>query len=181
MKKAAIFLATGFEEIEAVGTIDVLRRGGVDVTLVTIDDQAIVTGAHNIEILSDSFFTEEDFSGFDVLILPGGQPGSNNLNAFKPLKDVLQEQHAQGKLLAAICAAPIVLGDLGLLNGLRATCYPGFEKKLTGATIEDEPFIVDGNIITGKGPGMVFPFALAILEYLEGKAVADDVESALLP
>jgi 4-methyl-5(b-hydroxyethyl)-thiazole monophosphate biosynthesis len=180
MKKAAIFLATGFEELEAVGIIDILRRGGVDVTLITINDQAIVTGAHNIELLSDSFFTEEEFSDFDALILPGGQPGSNNLKAFKPLGKLLSKFYEQGKLLAAICAAPIVLGDLGLLAGRKATCYPGYEAQLTGATIVDAPFVVDNNIITGKGPGMVLPFALAILDYLEGKAAADDVESGLL-
>ncbi len=180
MKKAFVFLATGFEEIEAAGTIDVLRRGEVETTIVSITGELKVAGAHGIELMADALFEDTDFTDADALILPGGMPGSNNLNACEPLKELVVKHYDQGKLTAAICAAPLVLGGLGILKGRRATCYPGFEPQLIGATITGEPAVIDGNVITGKGPGLVFDFALAILKVLKGKAVAEEVASGLL-
>ncbi|MDD4516827.1 DJ-1 family glyoxalase III [Massilibacteroides sp.] len=180
MKKAFVFLATGFEETEAIGTVDVLRRGGIEAVTVSITGAKQVSGAHGVDVVADVLFTEADFSEADVLILPGGMPGSNNLNAFEPLKELLLEQYRKEKAIAAICAAPLVFGGLGLLKNRKATCYPSFEPKLIGATITDEAVVADGNVITGKGPGLVFDFALAIVAHLKGEAVAEEVAAGLL-
>lgn len=180
MKKAFVFLATGFEEVEATGTIDVLRRGEIDTTVVSITGNLKVAGAHGLALVADTLFEETDFSEADALILPGGMPGSNNLNAFEPLKELLVKHYNQGKVVAAICAAPLVLGGLGLLKGRRATCYPSFEPQLIGATITGEPAVIDGNVVTGKGPGLVFDFALALVKVLNGKPMAEEVANGLL-
>jgi len=180
MKKAFVFLATGFEETEALGTVDVLRRGGIDVKIVSITESLIVTGAYGTEVKADCAFSDADYSGADALVLPGGMPGSNNLNSYEPLKALLVKQYNSGKLVAAICAAPIVLGGLGFLKGRKATCYPNFEPALTGAIITGEAVETDGNIITGKGPGLVFDFGMAIVEYLEGKETKNQVAAGLL-
>jgi len=180
MNKAALFLANGFEETEAVGTLDVLRRGCIDTTLVSITGGRKVNGAHGITIEADALLVKTDFPSFDALVLPGGMPGSANLNVCNPLKQRLANHFHEGKLVAAICAAPLVLGGLGLLFGRRATCYPGFESYLAGATLAGEPVVTDGNVITGKGPGFVFDFALAIIRYLKGEAAAREVAAGLL-
>lgn len=180
MKKAFVFLAEGFEEVEAVGTIDVLRRGGIETTVISITQALSVKGAHNLNIVADALFNDVDFSDADALVLPGGMPGSSNLNAFNPLKELLKKQYNAGKWVAAICAAPLVLGGLGFLKERKATCYPSFEPTLEGAVVTGKVVEVDGNVITGKGPGLVFNFALAIVEALQGKAVADEVAAGLL-
>ncbi|MDH6534267.1 DJ-1 family protein [Parabacteroides sp. 52] len=180
MKKAFVFLATGFEETEAVGTIDVLRRAGIDTTVVSITGDIQVTGAHGLPVIADTLYEKADFTMADALVLPGGMPGSNNLNAFDPLKEQLLKQFNAGKIVAAICAAPLVLGGLGILKGKRATCYPSFEPQLTGATVTGEAAEVDGNVITGKGPGLVFHFGLALVSSLKGEAVAEEVAAGLL-
>jgi len=180
MKKAAIFLAHGFEETEAVGTLDVLRRGGIDTTLISITGGRKVTGAHGIILEADALLSKTDFTPFDALVLPGGMPGSANLNGCNPLKQRLAIHFHEEKLVAAICAAPMILGGMGLLFGRRATCYPGFESYLTGATLAGEPVVTDGNVITGKGPGFVFAFALAIIRYLKGDDAANEVADGLL-
>lgn len=180
MKQAFLFLAPGFEETEAIGTVDVLRRGGVDVTLVSLTGEGMVSGAHGIAVAADALFEEADFTSADALILPGGMPGTNNLNAHEGLKDLLKRQYEAGKYVAAICAAPIVLGGLGILKGRKATVYPGFESGLTGAEVSRDAAVTDGNVITGHGPGLVYPFGLAILEALRGKAVAEETAAGLL-
>lgn len=180
MKKAFVFLATGFEETEATGTIDILRRGGIETTVVSITGNRQVAGAHGLQLVADKLFAEADFAEADALILPGGMPGSSNLDACAPLKGLLTKHYNEGKLVAAICAAPLVLGGLGFLQGRRATCYPGFEPQLTGATITGEHAVIDGNVLTGKGPGLVFDFALAIVKVLQGKPIAEEVAGGLL-
>ena len=180
MKKAVIFLATGFEETEAVETIDVLRRRGIDVMISSVTGSKTVTGAHGISIKSDVLFNEMEYNDIDAFVLPGGMPGSSNLNAYIPLKELLISKYKEEKIIAAICAAPLVLGGLGLLKGRSVTCYPGFESKLIGATPSGGPVEVDGNIITGKGPGLVFHFGLAIVKALKGTSVAEEVASGLL-
>ncbi|MDR2809180.1 MAG: DJ-1/PfpI family protein [Tannerellaceae bacterium] len=180
MKNALLFLAEGFEEIEAIGTIDILRRGDILTTTVSITGRYDVTGAHGISVRANDLWANTDFSYADALILPGGMVGASNLDACEPLKELLVAKAKNRKLLAAICAAPMVLGGLGLLKGHRATCFPGFEEDLIGAIITDEPVETDGNIITGKGPGMVFDFALAIIAYLETQIRADKVAANLL-
>jgi 4-methyl-5(b-hydroxyethyl)-thiazole monophosphate biosynthesis len=178
--KAFIFLAAGFEETEAIATLDVLRRGGIEGISVSISDQYLVTGAHNIPVKADKLFSETDFSQGEVLVLPGGMPGASNLNAHAGLKALLKQYATEGKKIAAICAAPLVLGGLGLLQGKRATAYPGFESTLNGAEFEKKPVVKDGHIITGRGPGFALDFGLAIVEELQGKAKADEVASGLL-
>ena len=175
-----LFLADGFEEIEAIAPIDILRRANINIQTVSISGTKEVTGTHGIIIQADLLFTEVDFSLSDMLILPGGMPGATNLNAHVPLKELLINQYKEGKVIAAICAAPLVLGGLGLLRGKSVTCYPGFEPKLIEATPSGGPVEVDGNVITGKGPGLVFHFALSILKALKGDAVAEEVASGLL-
>ena len=180
MKKAFVFLATGFEEIEALGPVDILRRGGVDVKTVSITGELKVAGAHGIEIMADILFAEADFTNVDAMVLPGGMPGSNNLNDCDPLREQLIKQYKEGKIVAAICAAPLVLGGLGLLKGRRATCYPGFEERLIGAEITNEATETDGNVITGRGPGLVFNFGLALLSALKSEGVAEETAAGLL-
>jgi 4-methyl-5(b-hydroxyethyl)-thiazole monophosphate biosynthesis len=180
MKKTFIFLAAGFEEIEAIATIDVIRRGELDITIVSVTGQLQVTGAHGIPVTADALFEDTDFSSGDLLILPGGMPGASNLNAHPELKNLLKQYAQAGKKIAAICAAPLVLGGLDLLQGKKATAYPGYESTLKGATYQDKPVVKDGNIITGKGPGFAFDFGLAIVEELQGKVKADKVATGLL-
>ena len=180
MKKAYLFLATGFEEIEAVATIDVLRRGGVELITVSITGKRMVVGAHQIPVTADILFEEADFSDGDAFILPGGGPGSQMLNKHEALKQLLVQQNEQNKWIAAICAAPLVLGGLGMLKGKKAICYPGIEPMLTGAILINLPTVTDGNIITGKGPGFAFDFALTVLTALHGQEVAANVFDDLL-
>lgn len=180
MKKAIVFLATGFEETEAVGTIDVLRRGGIETKIVSITGELTVTGAHGIQVTAERLFNEAGYPHYDALVLPGGMPGANHLNAYEPLKKELISYYEQHKIVAAICAAPIVFGGLGFLKGRKATCYPSFEPALTGATVTGEAVVTDDHVITGKGPGFVFQFGLAIVEALKGKAVAEEVAAGLL-
>ena len=180
MKKVFIFLAEGFEETEAVATTDIMLRGGLDVTSVSITGNLLVTGAHGIAVQADTLFEKTDLSSGDMLVLPGGMPGASNLNAHEGLKSALKQYAANGKKIAAICAAPLVLGGLGLLQGKKATAYPGYESTLKGATYVNSPVVKDGNIITGRGPGFAFDFGLAIVEELQGKAKAGEVAAGLL-
>lgn len=180
MKQAFVFLATGFEEIEALGTVDILRRGGIKVATVSIMGELKVMGAHNIPVIADYVFEDVDFSNTDVLILPGGIPGSNHLNTCTRLKELILEKHKEDKILAAICAGPMVLGGLGLLKGRKACCFPYFEPTMTGAIPTDNGVEQDGNIITCKGPGFVFDFGLTILKSLRDEEIADEVSAALL-
>ncbi|MGI6047115.1 MAG: DJ-1 family glyoxalase III [Petrimonas sp.] len=180
MKKVALFLANGFEEIEALGTIDILRRAQIPLKTVSITNDRNVTGAHDITVLADITFSELNFSDVDVLILPGGMPGAKNLNEHEELKKRVKEFAEKGKNVAAICAAPMVLGGLGLLDGKKATCYPGFESELVGAKVTGEKVAVDENIITGKGPGFVFDFALQLVETIAGADIRKEVQNGLL-
>ena len=165
---ALVFLATGFEEMEAVGTIDILRRGNIETITVSITGDKTVTGVHDIQIIADEIFENIDCNKYDALVLPGGGPGSVMLNNHEGVREALVTHYENGKLIAAICASPRVFGSLGLLNGKKAACYPGIEPELTGATIVNEPTVTVGNIITGRGPGLVFDFGSAILKYLYG-------------
>lgn len=180
MKQAFVFLATGFEEIEALGTVDILRRGGIHVNTVSIMDKLEVVGAHNIPTIADFLFENADFSAADVLVIPGGIPGSNHLNSCCRLKELIVQKYKENILLAAICAGPMVLGGLGLLKGRNATCFPNFEPTMIGATAIDAGVVVDGNIITCKGPGYVFDFGIAILKVLKDEMIAEEVAAALL-
>ena len=146
-----LFLGTGFEEVEAVATIDVLRRAEVELTTVSVMNERIVEGAHGVRIEADKMFDEVDYSNAQMLILPGGMPGTLNLGEHEGLINILREQNKRGGWIAAICAAPLILGRRGLLKSKRATCFPGFEKELTGAIVENLPVVTDGNITTANG------------------------------
>ena len=180
MKRVFIFLAEGFEETEAIATMDVMLRGKLDVTSVSITGNLLVTGAHGIAVKADTLFEKAELSSGDMLALPGGMPGASNLNAHEGLKKALEQYASSGKKIAAICAAPLVLGGLGLLQVKKATAYPGFEPALKGAAYVNSAVVKDGNIITGRGPGFAFQFGLAIVEELQGKAKADEVAAGLL-
>ena len=175
--KASVFLATGFEEIEAVGIIDILRRGNIDVNIVSVTGEYTVTGVHGIDIVADELFENVDFANYNALVLPGGGPGSIMLKEHAGVCQAFVDANQKGKLIAAICASPRVFGSLGLLNGKKATCYPSIEPELLGATLLPDPVVVDQNIITGRGPGYVFDFGLSILTYLNANAqqVAEDL------
>lgn len=180
MKKVALFLANGFEETEALGTVDVLRRAQIPVETISITDEKTVIGAHNIPVVADKVFQEADFSQVAVLVLPGGMPGAKNLNEHDGLKKLIAKFNKEGEMIAAICASPLVFGGLGLLKNKRATIYPGFEAELKGAQVTGENVVVDGNITTGKGPGMVFDFALKLVEQIAGAEKRKEVQDGLL-
>lgn len=158
-------VATGFEESELIVPVDLLIRGGAEVTLVGVSGKT-VTGAHGISIETNCTLDEIDSDTMQMLFLPGGQPGVNNLWAEDKVQNLVKQTAEKGIPIAAICAAPMILGRLGLLNGKKAVCYPGCEGELYGATIVDVPVVIDGAIITGKAAGAVFSFAAELLRKL---------------
>lgn len=175
-----IHLADGFEEIEAVTPIDVLRRAGCEVITVSVNGRNTVTSRRNVTIMADRLYTETDYEKADMIVLPGGQPGADNLNGHEGLKKQIIRFNDQGKWIAAICAAPLVLGSAGVLNGKNATSFPGTESLLTGAKYTGKSVEVDGNIITGKGPGLALEFSITLVEKLIGKDKAEEVKKAML-
>ena len=177
MAKVYEFLANGFEEIEALAPVDVLRRGGVDIQTVSITGSEFVESSHGVTVKADmQFTTPDDYADADMLLLPGGLPGATNLNDHEGVRQTLLNQHQRGRRIGAICAAPMVLGSLGLLQGRRATCSPGFEKYLTGAAYTAQLFEEDGTIITGEGPAATLPYAYRILSYFIGEAPVADLQ-----
>ena len=181
MAKVYVFLANGFEDVEALIPVDVLRRGGVDVTTVSVvDDSQIVESAHGVQLFADALFEDCDFNDADLLLLPGGMPGATNLYEHAGLCEAVKAHAAKGRRLAAICAAPaVVLGQLGLLQGRRATCYPGFERLLAGATYTADLFTTDGPVTTGEGPAAAFPFAYELLALLTDGQTSDQVAEGM--
>ena len=180
MKKAYIFLAEGFEEVEAMTPVDLLRRAGVEVTMVSVTGSRLVCGARQITVQADILFEEADFSDADLLILPGGMPGTLHLLDLAAVNEVIKKFAGEGKLVAAICAALSVLGAAGILEGRRATCHPGFEEKLTGAATSEDAVVVDGNIITSRGMGTAIPFALEIVRYFADDAAVEHIKDGLV-
>ena len=168
MSKVYIFLADGFETVEALAPVDVMRRAGIEVVTVSIMGRQNVVSAQNIPVVADALYEDLCFCDADAFVLPGGGTGTENLSAHASLRALLEKVNAEGKLVAAICAAPMVLGRTGLLKGRKATCYPGCEGDLFGAEYTAAPVEKDGNIITGCGPGVSFDFGFAIVEYLCG-------------
>ena len=182
MKKVYVFLADGFEDVEALIPIDVLRRGGVDVTTVSISDFPLVNSAHGVNVEADIMIEQGDFSDADLIFLPGGMPGATNLFANKDVCKAVVDQYAAGKKVAAICASPaVVLAPLGILEGKKATCYPGFENVLAenNASYTGDLFTVDGNVTTGEGPAAAFPFAYELLAQLVNKQTADQIAEGM--
>ena len=180
MTKIVIPLAEGFEEIEAVSIIDILRRADIEVTTVAINNKLEVTGSHDIIIIADKLFEEVNFDEYNMIVLPGGMPGATHLNNHTGLRDQLKMFHTQGKPLGAICAAPLVFGNIGLLENKTATCYPGFEKELRGAKTTTNNVELSDGIITGKGAGVAIEFALKIVELLKGKDLANELARKMI-
>lgn len=175
-----LFLAEGFEEIEAWTPVDILRRAGLDVRTVSIGADRSVRGAHGITTEADILFEESDYADASMLILPGGMPGTTHLRAFKPLCDLLLTAHDRGVQLAAICAAPMILGELGLLRGKEAICYPGFEDKLIGARLSDKKVVLDGGILTAAGMGVALDFALTAVQMHLGGGIASRIAASVM-
>ena len=168
-------LAEGFEEAEALVPFDILFRARVEVVLVSISDSLNVTSSHGVTVVANSLLSDTDLSDGDLLFLPGGMPGSNHLAESEPLAKVISEYAEQGKWLAAVCAAPMVYGRMGLLNGHKATCYPKFEDQLLGAEVLQKTCVRDGQFITGCGAGACFAIGREMAEVLVGKDTADAV------
>ena len=180
MAKVYEFLANGFEEVEGLAPVDILRRGGVDIKTVSVTGSEYVETSHGITIKADLTIENADLSDADMLLLPGGLPGATNLRDHEGVCAALKAQATKGGRIGAICAAPLVLGHLGLLKDRYATCYPGFEKFMTGAHYTHELFTIDGNIITGEALGAAIPFALAIARELAGADAAARVKKAIV-
>jgi 4-methyl-5(b-hydroxyethyl)-thiazole monophosphate biosynthesis len=179
MPKVVLPLADGFEEIEAIAIIDVLRRAGIEVTVAGLHD-GLIESARRVKVAIDTTIDTITVDDFDMIILPGGQPGSDNLNASERVKNLIRDFNSKGKLTGAICAAPYVLANAGVLEGKRVTSYPSFKDKLGGGLYQEKTFVVDGNIMTSRGPGTAICFALAIVEKLVGKEKATAVKEAML-
>ena len=180
MEKVYVFFAEGFEEIEGLTVVDILRRAGIDTVMVSIGQNLEVTGSHGIRIKTDLLFDEEALSDGTYYVLPGGMPGTTNLGAHKGLCGLLIKAKAEGKKLAAICAAPMVLGELGLLEGEKAVCFPGREDHLKGAQVLYDPVVVSGNITTSRGMGTAIPFALALLAQIQGEEAAQKLGTGIV-
>lgn len=179
MAKVYAFMANGMEEVECLAVADVLLRGGVEVVLVSVNGELVVKGAHGIRVTADVTIEAADLSDADVLFLPGGMPGTSNLAGCEPLKEALIKAAGEGKRLAAICAAPSVLGGLGLLKGKRATCHPGFEGALAGAEHTGNGVVTDGSVTTGRGLGYALDLGLELLGILKDEKTVRGVKSAI--
>lgn len=175
-----VFLANGFEEIEALAPVDVMRRAGLSVTTVSVTNNQIVIGAHGIPVVADAMFDELNYTDASLLFLPGGLPGATNLEAHAGLCQLLTAKATQEDVvISAICAAPLVLGGLGLLNGKRATCYPGFEDTMQGAEYTAEKVTVDGNIFTACGPAAAWDLGFTFVKHFCGDGKAEELRKGM--
>jgi len=177
MAKVALFLTDGFEETEALSTVDILRRGEVDVTTVALTDRGMVKGKHGIQVWADTLFVDLQGDAYDMLVIPGG---TLEYTKHEGLLDLVRRYDKEKKYLAAICASPAVFGAAGILHGRRAVCYPGLESHLTGAIIGENIVETDGHITTSKGPATTMFFALALVEILKGSEISQKVAEAFL-
>ncbi len=181
MSKVYLFLAEGFEEIEALMVVDLLRRAEIAITTVAIMGNLKVKGRSNIEVMADTLFENVDtFEDADMLVLPGGMPGTRYLEQYEPLRRLIAAHLNNGKKAAAICAAPTVFGKMGLLKEKAATCYPGMEEELFCAEAKTDKVVVDGNITTSRGLGTAIEFALELIGQLEGAEKAEKVAESVV-
>lgn len=180
MSEVCIFFADGLEEIEGLTVVDMLRRAGIDISIVSIMGSTHIMGAHQIGIEADALFEEMDFDPVRMFVLPGGLPGTTHLAEYEPLGRLLTQAADGGKELAAICAAPSVLGKLGLLKGRRATSYPGWEKYLTGALCQTDRVVIDGQFITSRGMGTAIEFSAALIDRLRGPGEGARIMEAIM-
>lgn len=179
-KKIAVFLAEGFEEAEAIVPIDIARRAGIEVTMVSVSDVRNVTGSHGIKIDADSVLSDIDITEYDMLMLPGGAPGTTNLENSDGVKNAVIKAYKEGKYLAAICAAPRILGELGMLEGKKATVYPGNEEHLRKAVYDDKArAVIDGKVITARGMGCAIDFGKEIVTALMDAGTADKILTSI--
>lgn len=184
MKKVYVFLADGFEEIEGLTAVDILRRADMEVVMVSVMGREVVEGAHGIKVTADGLYDaveakSNNFADADMLVLPGGGKGTEILYSTDKLCKKVCEAASAGTWLAAICAAPSVFGRLGLLQGKKATCYPGFGDRMPGCAVQDASVVQDGNFITARGMGASIEFALKLVEVLDTKAHADEIGAAI--
>ncbi|MFW7381113.1 MAG: DJ-1 family glyoxalase III [Oligoflexus sp.] len=180
MKKACVLLADGFEEVEAVTMIDVMRRAGISVTTLAVGtNNQQVKGSHGIAIEADQNL-EAGFQDWDLVALPGGQPGANHLRDHSGVKELLKQQYQKNGLIAAICAAPIALSAADCIGGRKITCYPGFEEQIHNAKHVDAAVVHDGTLITGRGPGAAMAFSLKLVEVLLGEQKSKKLQEQLL-
>lgn len=179
MSRVYAFLADGFEETEVIAVIDLIKRGGIELEMVSVMGRKEVVGAHNIKIEADSLVEDIDIDNADMLFLPGGMPGTTNLAACTKLSDAIVRYNNAGKKLAAICAAPSVFGELGVLEGKKATCYPGFEDKLKGATYVGDKAVTDKNVSTARGMGAAIELGLEIVRVFEGEEKSKEVAESI--
>lgn len=177
--KLYAFLADGFETVEALAVIDVLRRGKIDVCTVSISDKREVTSAHSIPVIADKIFDDCDFSDGDAIFLPGGMPGTLNLEAHAGLSKLIDSYYEEGKYVTAICAAPSILGHHNILKGKKATCYPGYEKDLYGAEATGEAVVADGKVITARGMGKAVELGIKLLEVFTDRETANDMAKTI--
>lgn len=180
MGKAAIFLAEGFEEIEALTVVDICRRGGTVIDMISITEEIPVISSHGVKVAADKVFSQVEFETYDMLILPGGMPGTKNLEAHEPLMEQIDAFYARGKYIAAICAAPSIFGHRGILKGRNACSYPSFESHLEGASVTTGPVEISDHVITSRGMGTAIDFGLAIVSVLGTPEKAEEIAEAIV-
>lgn len=169
MSRIAVFFAEGFEEIEALTVVDICRRCGLETEMVSVTEERCVRSSHGVAVETDKTLSQAEFDGYDMLVLPGGMPGTKNLEACGELMAWLDRFYEDGRYIGAICAAPSVFGHRGILRGRKACCYPGFESHLQGAEVTEGPVEIAGHVVTSRGMGTALDFALAIAEIFGGK------------
>lgn len=180
MGKAAIFLAEGFEEVEALTVVDICRRCGIVIDMISVAEEVQVVSSHGVKVTADKKFSQAEFDTYDMLILPGGMPGTKNLEAHEPLMKQVDDFYAKGKYIAAICAAPSIFGHRGILKGRNACSYPSFESHLEGASVTKGPVEVSDHVITSRGMGTAIDFGLAIAGLLGTPEKAEEVAEAIV-
>ena len=176
----AVFFANGYEEIESLTVVDLTRRAGIETWMVSVTDEKAVTGSHGITVSMDKTLRETDFHEVDMIVLPGGMPGTLNLEACEPLMEKVKEFDKNGKYISAICAAPTIFGHLGILNGKKACCYPGMEDGLVGAEVTYGSVTVAEHILTSRGMGTAIDFGLQIIAVFQGKEAAEEMAKKIV-
>lgn len=180
MAKVLALVADGTEEVELLSVVNILRRAGVDVTIASIYERTNVITSHNIKMIADDSVTNINLTGYDLIFIPGGMPGVTNILGCEGILDALREQIRLKKRVAAICAGPSILGRAGILEGIKATCYPGFENELTGATYSPSGIVTDGLISTSRGVGVAIDFGLELASLLCGIEKAEEIKKSII-
>lgn len=180
MSGVAVFFAEGFEEIEALTVVDICRRGGLTADMVSVTGNVEVTGSHGIAVKADKVYEQADFNDYDMLVLPGGMPGTKNLEAHEGLMGQIDTFYEKGKYIAAICAAPSIFGHRGILKGRNACSYPSFESHLEGASVTAGPVEISDHVITSRGMGTAIEFGLAILSVFCGQEKAEELAKGIV-